>query len=670
MNRLPTYLLFFLGALVLAQGCIPPSDEVKTEISLDARSPVFQRVVDFQDRKEADSLYVFFRDEDPSWRYLAARAFASIRDGSGIDSLQRLLRDPVVRVRAAAAYAIGQTGDERGARPLLQAFERTDTAGVFAFSNAAILEAVGKCGGEEELKALATISTYQATDTLLLLGQARGVYQFALRGKVAPEGTARMLQLACSKVYPTEVRLQAAHYLQRAPGIDLTGAGGQLSGAIAQEPEADVRMALATALGKTLSEEALPALLKLRGSDPDYRVRCNVLAAYANYPYDSVQLDVQRALSSAQEQEAVRAAGYFLENGIARDASSYWQWAKDSLPAMVQLGLYRAANRHLPAYAVNTRDAINAELRQWLQGTASVYEKAAALRALAEFGWNFRYIYQQGAQSSSPVVRTATMEALAAISGRADFRAFFGSGYRSVRRELLGMYLEVLQAGDPGMIAVAAVALRNENLNFDALISNLDIPQQALARLELPKEIETYNELAHTIAFLKGEGRPQPRKPVYNHPIDWAMLNGLNPAREVVLETNKGNISLEMLPGFAPGTVANFIGLARQGFYNEKTFHRVVPNFVVQGGCPRGDGYGSLDYSIRSELPELHYDAQGYVGMASAGNDTECTQFFITHSPTPHLDGEYTIFARVTAGMDIVHELQIGDRINKVALAK
>ncbi|NRA48556.1 MAG: peptidylprolyl isomerase, partial [Phaeodactylibacter sp.] len=94
----------------------------------------------------------------------------------------------------------------------------------------------------------------------------------------------------------------------------------------------------------------------------------------------------------------------------------------------------------------------------------------------------------------------------------------------------------------------------------------------------------------------------------------------------------------------------------------------VVPNFVAQGGCPRGDGYGSLDYTIRTELAPIHYDEGGYVGMASAGNHTECTQFFITHSPTLHLDGEYTIFARVSEGMDIVHDIQVGDRITNIEL--
>ncbi|ALJ01190.1 hypothetical protein DC20_04305 [Rufibacter tibetensis] len=125
----------------------------------------------------------------------------------------------------------------------------------------------------------------------------------------------------------------------------------------------------------------------------------------------------------------------------------------------------------------------------------------------------------------------------------------------------------------------------------------------------------------------------------------------------------------ELLVEDAPGSVANFVELLEQGFYNGKNYHRVVPNFVAQGGCPRGDGWGSTDYAIRSEFADLNY-LEGYVGMASAGKDTESCQWFITHSPTPHLDGKYTIFARVIKGMDVVHQLNIGDTIEKVELVR
>ncbi|MDH5399861.1 MAG: peptidylprolyl isomerase [Cyclobacteriaceae bacterium] len=131
---------------------------------------------------------------------------------------------------------------------------------------------------------------------------------------------------------------------------------------------------------------------------------------------------------------------------------------------------------------------------------------------------------------------------------------------------------------------------------------------------------------------------------------------------KVRITTSKGEIVLRMLINEAPGAVANFLQLIEKGYYNGLTFHRVVPDFVVQGGCHRGDGWGGEDYSIRSELGPQRYQ-EGSVGMASAGKDTEGTQWFITHSPTPHLDGRYTIFAQVTEGMEVIHTLEIGDRI-------
>ncbi|OGU31868.1 MAG: peptidylprolyl isomerase [Ignavibacteria bacterium GWA2_55_11] len=135
------------------------------------------------------------------------------------------------------------------------------------------------------------------------------------------------------------------------------------------------------------------------------------------------------------------------------------------------------------------------------------------------------------------------------------------------------------------------------------------------------------------------------------------------------MHTSKGEITVELLPEDAPFTVLSFLRLARKKFYDGLTFHRVVPNFVVQGGDPRGDSWGGPGYSIRSEVSLVGYE-RGSVGMASAGKDTEGSQFFITHAPTLHLDGRYTIFGKVVRGMDVVDRLQIGDRILSVTLQR
>jgi len=115
----------------------------------------------------------------------------------------------------------------------------------------------------------------------------------------------------------------------------------------------------------------------------------------------------------------------------------------------------------------------------------------------------------------------------------------------------------------------------------------------------------------------------------------------------------------------APLTVENFVQLARSGFFNGLSVHRVVPGFVVQTGDPRSDGEGGPGYSIRDELNERAY-LRGTVGMALDWADTGGSQFFITHSPQPHLDAKYTVFGRVVNGMDVVDQIQQGDIIRRV----
>ncbi|HET9003703.1 MAG TPA: peptidylprolyl isomerase, partial [Gemmatimonadaceae bacterium] len=133
------------------------------------------------------------------------------------------------------------------------------------------------------------------------------------------------------------------------------------------------------------------------------------------------------------------------------------------------------------------------------------------------------------------------------------------------------------------------------------------------------------------------------------------------------IETARGSITLELLGEEAPLTVANFVGLARKGFYRNVHFHRVVPNFVAQDGDPRGDGNGGPGYAIRDELNTERY-TRGAVGMALSGPDTGGSQYFLTLSPQPHLDARYTIFARVVGGQDVMDRLVQGDAILNIVV--
>src|SRR5439155_19723527 len=142
-----------------------------------------------------------------------------------------------------------------------------------------------------------------------------------------------------------------------------------------------------------------------------------------------------------------------------------------------------------------------------------------------------------------------------------------------------------------------------------------------------------------------------------------------SPVTGAVLHTAKGDIELQFDRTEAVQTVKNWVGLAQRGYFDGLSFHRVVPNFVIQDGDPTGTGSGGPGYSIRCEYHRLRYDA-GAVGMALSGKDTGGSQWFITHSPQPHLNGRYTIFAHVARGMDVVSAIVQGDRVLKVELLK
>jgi peptidyl-prolyl cis-trans isomerase B (cyclophilin B) len=130
--------------------------------------------------------------------------------------------------------------------------------------------------------------------------------------------------------------------------------------------------------------------------------------------------------------------------------------------------------------------------------------------------------------------------------------------------------------------------------------------------------------------------------------------------------TKKGTININLFEKDAPNTVANFISLAKKGFYNGLKFHRVIPGFVIQAGCPEGSGRGGPGYSIKCEInPQKHLP--GTLSMAHRGKDTGGSQFFITHTSTPHLDGVHTVFGR-TNDMDIVNAIQQGDMIESISI--
>ncbi|WP_366144867.1 peptidylprolyl isomerase [uncultured Chloroflexus sp.] len=148
-----------------------------------------------------------------------------------------------------------------------------------------------------------------------------------------------------------------------------------------------------------------------------------------------------------------------------------------------------------------------------------------------------------------------------------------------------------------------------------------------------------------------------------------AMQIDVTKTYRVTIETTRGTIELDLYPQHAPMTVNNFVFLTREGFYDGLTFHRVIKDFVIQGGDPTGRGSGGPGYRFADEVMgnPLKHEA-GVISMANAGPNTNGSQFFITHTPQPHLNGRHTVFGRVVAGMDVVYAIQQGDKMTKVTV--
>jgi peptidyl-prolyl cis-trans isomerase B (cyclophilin B) len=133
-------------------------------------------------------------------------------------------------------------------------------------------------------------------------------------------------------------------------------------------------------------------------------------------------------------------------------------------------------------------------------------------------------------------------------------------------------------------------------------------------------------------------------------------------------ETDRGPVRVELYPDKAPLTVANFVNLAKRGFYDGLSFHRVIKDFMVQGGCPQGTGTGGPGYKFEDEANNGVRHERGVLSMANAGPNTNGSQFFITHVATPWLDGKHTVFGKVVDGMDVVDKVAQGDKINSVKI--
>ena len=608
----------------------------ETEILNKFSDGTLVNIADLQDRRAGDSLLLFFGHLNPQYRRSAAIAFGSVQDSIYVEPLENLLKsDTDSTVRKAAAFALGQTPGSKSELALALATNNEKSATVLS----EIIQSYGKVAQSWKLN-------FIPADTILSQALGWGYYRMAVRGLSDDLLNKNAIELLQSN--GTGTRLAAAHYFARG-AKEFQNFADVLINTAATDNSPLVRMGAALALGKIISEPSSGALIAIAEKDTDYRVRLNAIRSLQYFPFEVTKKALINALDNSNVNVGISAAEA-IRVSVTKE---YW---KEVLAAARNNHNWRINAILFEAALFASGDKLLAdEIRTAYDKSQNVYQRAALLTSLRHLPSTAEFLHQQLMESKQPVIKSSAALALVAINHNENFDA-------SLSSEFARIYEEAIGDGDMAVIGIVCSALADTALNYRSIIKDFNFLKVARNKLSLPRDYESIVPLEMAINHFEKKNEDSALANDFNHPIDWQLVKRIRPDQKAIIKTSRGNITIRLLVEEAPGSVGNFVSLAASKYYDDRRIHRVAANFVVQGGCPRGDGWGSEDYSIRSEFMPHPY-ATGSVGMASAGKDTEGTQWFITHSPTPHLEGRYTLFAEVESGMDVVHNLEIGDSI-------
>lgn len=616
-------------------------------------------------------------------------ALGSVQDDAVAEAIAERLRATSEKVRVAACFALGQTLRNS---PKAAAFERVVMERLNSEKSvrakAAMLSSLGAFGTKASLDEVARFSFKEA---LLQEAQAEAIARFAIRQLVSAEGAQKVATLYKPKsrgmnwsVYAMARIPDGALILEHQPTLLRA----------ARSPNADERMFAVLALSRARSPESFSAIVQ-RLRDEDWRVVVNAIRALQAF-----------AAIDPPTQERI------IAESLSLLSSPNYHVARTALESLARIAYFNPADAER-----RIAPAMGAQLR-----SASPDLRATALRSLAQAfpTTALSYLYDLNARGDSSL---ALLEVIGLVAERErqireDLLAFLLENLSSrdskrataateslakiwklspsderIAQALLSAMNVHSDLGNSSAVQALAATLSdslffkpryaqalfsalsrfNSSDNAETVIALMDALQKSKAD-SLAQKLEPYLSDENNAARLKAAqiiasqtgAKPQvSRRAESKQPLDAKAFSRFKNNPIAVLTTKHGEIELELFLNETPFTVLNFVALAERGFFDGLTFHRVVSNFVVQGGDPKGDGTGGAEQTIRSEFSPRSFE-RGMLGMASAGKDTESSQWFIMHSHQPHLDGRYALFGKALRGMDIADRIQQGDAILSV----
>ena len=595
-------------------------------------------------REGVPALAALFADGEPEVRQMAAFALGLIGDTSARDPLVVALGDSSPLVKGAAAEALGLIGDAAAADAIGRMAAAIADSGALAELPPDAEDArrdTPAAAYRLALYALVRLKAYEplASAALDQTGQPRVRWwpvAFALQRIEDPRALPALMTLARDPHPYTRA------FAAKGLGPLKNRAAMEALLPMVTSVDRSVAIEAIRSIGRLGDPAAAPSLLKIvltAKSDP--HVRLEAVSALGGLHADGVMdtlLDTLADPSPPVRSAAIRGLAQLDPEGFVTvlsglDPDKHWS-VRATLASV--LGT-------LPA------DAGLPRLRSLL-GDSDSRVVPAVLASIARLrAPDAAAVLLEHLKNDDPVIRAAAAAALGELkppNAQAALADAYKAGQRDVTYVARGAALGALAAygaADAKPVLTAALADKDwaVRVRAAALLKQLDPASDADTRIRPAPSPRTADFYA------------SPR--LVNPPV----------STQVYIETDRGLIQIELAVLDAPLTVENFIALARKKFFDGVTFHRVVPDFVIQGGDPRSDGEGGPGFTIRDELNGRPY-LRGTVGMALDWADTGGSQFFITHSPQPHLDGRYTVFGRVTGGMEIVDQIQPWEVIRRV----
>jgi cyclophilin family peptidyl-prolyl cis-trans isomerase/HEAT repeat protein len=647
------------------------------------------------DRRDAVALQSYLDKSDALDAFVLYN-LASVQSEQALPDILRKLASPSARVREQAAFALGQT---LRLSPRASQFEDSVLTFIVQERNRAVrYELILALGYFGSLSALEKLVDLNLKDRVLQDAVAEAIARAAIR-QVRSEKLTAAAALLYEKTQRAPMFNFSVYALARIADSALLSAHQSVIFSACRAPHPETRTYAITAASFLRNSQALSLLIDAT-RDKDWRVAVNAIRALSRFFPDNPTPIYDAAL------QLLHAPQYHLQKEtllmLARrralqDAGSM----RDTLITAIEQLLY-SSSTDLKAEALRALAAIMPEraashLAQMISQRVLTPAALDAMGILMVTEKRLRpdllSTLQTYATDPQPLHATAAIRALGTI-----WKTFHSNRALnlSIDSSLVLALAHHTRSTPQNTSAIQTIA----SIFSDSMLASpkFSAPlQAALAQLSSHRDAETVMTLLDALATLRDStALPTVEKYLTDEELsvrkkaaevymrlsarpvsismtlpastpDWTFFQRFSKNPRAIIETSKGRISLELFIEEAPFSVQNFITLAEQHFFDGLTFHRVVSNFVVQGGDPKGDGSGGPPYSIRSEFTRRRFE-RGIIGMASAGKDTEGSQFFIMHSHHPHLDGRYTAFGLVKAGLEVLDKLEVGDKILSIKI--